>query len=168
MLATYTRRMELPSRTFVLLGPRGTGKTTWLRQKLSDARWFDLVRDRELVRLTRDPDAFRKIAEAKLRHGDVVRVGSVEIRFIDPNETDAPKRQTPDFGAIAEMARRKAYDQKTIDVDLAEVVASSVQTGYERRLRDVGRRQLVGVAQQHARHVQGDVAVAHHHGDRMG
>jgi len=77
MLATYTRRMELPSRTFVLLGPRGTGKTTWLRQKLSDARWFDLVRDRELVRLTRDPDAFRKEVEA-LPRGHWVVVDEVQ------------------------------------------------------------------------------------------
>jgi predicted AAA+ superfamily ATPase len=50
--------MTLPKRSFLLFGPRGTGKTTWLRQALPDARWYDLVRDAELVRLLRDPDAF--------------------------------------------------------------------------------------------------------------
>ncbi len=78
-----------------------------------------------------------RVAEARLKHGDTVKLGSVEIRFIDPRELDAPKRQTPDFSAIADMQRRKAYDQKTIDVDLSEVVASSVQTGYEKRLREI-------------------------------
>ena len=78
-----------------------------------------------------------KVAEARLRNGDVVRLGGVEIRYIDPQELDAPKRQTPDFAAIAEMQRRRAYDQKTIDVDLSEVIASSVQTGYEKRLREI-------------------------------
>jgi general secretion pathway protein E len=78
-----------------------------------------------------------RISEARLRNGDVVKLGGVEIRFIDPKEIDAPKRQTPDFAAIAEVQRRRAYDQKTIDVDLSEVAASSVQTGYEKRLREI-------------------------------
>src|SRR5262245_53629152 len=64
MMASYTRLMALPERTFLLLGPRGTGKTTWLRERLPDAAWFDLVRDREIVRLTRDPDAFSREIEA--------------------------------------------------------------------------------------------------------
>jgi predicted AAA+ superfamily ATPase len=30
----YARRLQLPDRSFFLFGPRGTGKTTWLRQVL--------------------------------------------------------------------------------------------------------------------------------------
>jgi len=60
----FTRRLLLPTRSFFLFGPRGTGKTTWLRQVLPDARWYDLLRDRELVRLTRDRDLFRQEVEA--------------------------------------------------------------------------------------------------------
>jgi uncharacterized protein len=60
----YTRLLALPDRSFFLFGPRGTGKTTWLRQALPDAIWFDLVRDAELLRLVRDPDAFRQRVEA--------------------------------------------------------------------------------------------------------
>ncbi len=60
----YTRELELPDRSFFLFGPRGTGKTTWLRERLADARWFDLVLDRELVRLTRDPGRFTQEVEA--------------------------------------------------------------------------------------------------------
>lgn len=56
----YTRRLAPPDRSFFLFGPRGTGKTTWLRQAFPDAVWFDLVRDAELLRLVRDPDAFRQ------------------------------------------------------------------------------------------------------------
>src|SRR5262245_14926260 len=77
MMATYTRAMTLPDRTFLLLGPRGTGKTTWLREKLPDARWFDLVRDREVVRLTREVDAFRQEVEA-LPRGHWVVVDEVQ------------------------------------------------------------------------------------------
>jgi hypothetical protein len=60
MLAMYTRRLPLPERSFLLLGPRGTGKTTWLRAKLPHARWYNLLLDRELLRLMRDPGSFRR------------------------------------------------------------------------------------------------------------
>src|SRR5262249_39109168 len=56
MMAMFTRLLTLPSSSFFLLGPRGTGKTTWLGQVLPDARWYDLIRSREVVRLSRDPD----------------------------------------------------------------------------------------------------------------
>jgi predicted AAA+ superfamily ATPase len=65
MLAMYARRLELPERSFFLFGPRGTGKTTWLRTVLpaDQSRWFDLVVDRELVRLTRDQERFTQEVE---------------------------------------------------------------------------------------------------------
>jgi uncharacterized protein len=60
----FRRVLPLPDRSFFLFGPRGTGKTTWLRQVLAGARWFDLIRDREVLRLMRDPDRFRQEVEA--------------------------------------------------------------------------------------------------------
>ena len=64
MLAMLTRRLTLPPRSFLLLGPRGTGKTTWLRLHLRQAQWYNLLLDRELLRLMRDPGAFRREIEA--------------------------------------------------------------------------------------------------------
>ena len=64
MLAMFTRRLKLPPRSFLLLGPRGTGKTTWLRQQLPRAQWYNLLLDRELLRLMREPGAFRREIEA--------------------------------------------------------------------------------------------------------
>lgn len=57
----YPRFGTLPSRSFFLLGPRGTGKTTWLRSILpqGEVRWYDLLDDRELARLVRSPEVFR-------------------------------------------------------------------------------------------------------------
>ncbi len=54
----FTRLLALPGRTFFLFGPRGTGKTTWLRQVLPRAHWVDLLLERELVRFVRDPGRF--------------------------------------------------------------------------------------------------------------
>ena len=64
MPAMFTRRLALPPRSFLLLGPRGTGKTTWLRRHLPRAQWYNLLHDRELLRLMRSPGAFRQEIEA--------------------------------------------------------------------------------------------------------
>jgi predicted AAA+ superfamily ATPase len=73
----YTRALPRPERSFFLFGPRGTGKTTWLRAQFPTARWFDLVRDREVLRLQRDPDTFRNEIEA-LPRGSWVVVDEVQ------------------------------------------------------------------------------------------
>jgi predicted AAA+ superfamily ATPase len=77
MMATYTRKLALPGRSFFLFGPRGTGKTTWLRQELPAARWYDLIRDREVLRLTRDPGLFSREVQA-LPRGTWVVVDEVQ------------------------------------------------------------------------------------------
>lgn len=60
----FTRSLAVPERSFFLLGPRGTGKTTWLRQALPDALVFNLLLERELVRLSRGTGTFRAEVEA--------------------------------------------------------------------------------------------------------
>lgn len=73
MLAMLTRRLQLPARSFLLLGPRGTGKTTWLRQRLPQARRYNLLLDRELLRLMREPGLFgREVAALPARSWIVV------------------------------------------------------------------------------------------------
>lgn len=37
------RQLKVPDRSFFLFGPRGVGKTTWLREDLPDAVFFDLL-----------------------------------------------------------------------------------------------------------------------------
>ena len=54
----------LPERSFFLFGPRGTGKTTWLRQRLPDAHRVDLLRESEVLRLLRNPGRFTQEVEA--------------------------------------------------------------------------------------------------------
>ena len=73
----YARDLSLPDRSFFLFGPRGTGKTTWLHSVLPIAHRVDLLRDRELVRLLRDPGLFTREVEA-LRAGSWVVVDEVQ------------------------------------------------------------------------------------------
>lgn len=45
----YKRFMKAPDHSFFLFGPRGTGKSTWLKQMYPDAFWIDLL----------EPESFR-------------------------------------------------------------------------------------------------------------
>jgi predicted AAA+ superfamily ATPase len=60
----FTRSLRLPDHSFFVFGPRGTGKTTWLRSVLPDALWFDLPRTQTFLALTRRPESFRQQIEA--------------------------------------------------------------------------------------------------------
>jgi predicted AAA+ superfamily ATPase len=71
-MAMYTRRLTLPPRSFFLLGPRGTGKSTWLRGALPSATWFDLLRTTTFLELSQQPDRFRQQVEAQPRGSWVV------------------------------------------------------------------------------------------------
>ncbi len=56
------RIFELPECSFFLFGPRGTGKTTWLRQNYPDAIWIDLL----------EPDIFRSYSAYPERLKEIV------------------------------------------------------------------------------------------------
>jgi predicted AAA+ superfamily ATPase len=60
MTAMFARRLQLPERSFFLLGPRGTGKSTWLRERLSAATWFNLLESDLFFTLLRDPSELRR------------------------------------------------------------------------------------------------------------
>ena len=42
-MATVERLFEDPAGSYFLFGPRGTGKSTWLRARYPDAAWIDLL-----------------------------------------------------------------------------------------------------------------------------
>lgn len=52
---TWPRLLRRPERSFFLFGPRGTGKSTWLRQVLPDAVNLDLLDASLFLELLRDP-----------------------------------------------------------------------------------------------------------------
>jgi predicted AAA+ superfamily ATPase len=108
MLAMYTRLLPLPSRSFLLLGPRGVGKTTWLRRALPAARSYNLLLDRELLRLMREPGLFRQEIEA-LPSGSWVVVDEVQklpalLNEVHDALASAPRRWR--FALTGSSARR--------------------------------------------------------------
>ena len=52
----YSRLLVKPDTSILLLGPRGTGKSTWIRQHFADAVRYDLLDTGEALRLEREPN----------------------------------------------------------------------------------------------------------------
>ena len=53
--ARIERINRLPEKSFVLLGPRGTGKSTWLRAVLPEALFIDLLDSERYLQFSRNP-----------------------------------------------------------------------------------------------------------------
>lgn len=56
----YTRDLPIPSKSFFLLGPRGTGKSTWLHKHFQGGYWIDLLPPEETLKYTKEPSLLRK------------------------------------------------------------------------------------------------------------
>jgi predicted AAA+ superfamily ATPase len=69
------RFLRLPDESFFLLGPRGTGKSTWLRHQQPDALFVDLLR----------PEVYREMAARPERLRDLV-LGSPESHTVVVDE----------------------------------------------------------------------------------
>ena len=54
--------LKVPDRSFFLFGPRGVGKTSWLRQVLSDAAFFDLLDSFLYLELSQRPGRLEAMA----------------------------------------------------------------------------------------------------------
>lgn len=60
----FERHIDIPlaaRKSFFLFGPRGTGKTTWLRRHLPEALFFNLLRSEPYNRLSANPGRIREM-----------------------------------------------------------------------------------------------------------
>lgn len=63
------RLLSLGNRSFFLLGPRGTGKTSWLRETFRDRPhlYVNLLKSAEFLAIQQDPDRLQALARAQPR-----------------------------------------------------------------------------------------------------
>ena len=66
------RFFEAPPASFFLLGPRGTGKTTWLRDRFPEALFVNLLRPETYRELTARPERLRELVLGSPGRRDVV------------------------------------------------------------------------------------------------
>lgn len=64
-MATASRLFEAPRGSFLLFGPRGTGKSTWLRQVFPDALRIDLLQPEQQRAFGARPERLREVIAAE-------------------------------------------------------------------------------------------------------
>lgn len=72
LVVMYPRNLVPPARAFFLFGPRGTGKSTWLRTHLPDAKVIDLLPPATALEYQKDPALFRREVDAVERQRWIV------------------------------------------------------------------------------------------------
>jgi len=72
-METVTRFFKAPTQSFFLFGPRGTGKSTWLKQHYTDAELIDLLA----------PEVFRKYSARPERLREVIKGSKRKTIIID-------------------------------------------------------------------------------------
>ncbi len=78
-----------------------------------------------------------RIKTEALDNGDVVKIGTTEMQFIDPDQEFSRKRQeTPDFSAAIDEDDQNLQVQVTVDMDLHAAVVDA-PTSYERKLHEI-------------------------------
>lgn len=73
------RLLKAPNQSFFLLGPRGTGKTTWIKDHYSNAVWIDLLLPHEVNFYGARPERLINTAEGA---GDVKTIVIDEIQKV--------------------------------------------------------------------------------------
>ncbi len=68
----FPRLLELPAQHCFLFGPRGTGKSTFLRQRLPDALWIDLLQPTEYRAYKAHPERLEELVLGNANRRDVV------------------------------------------------------------------------------------------------
>lgn len=107
-MALERRFFAVPDRSFFLFGPRGTGKTTWLRQALPTALWLNLLHPEEYRALKARPERLRELvlgasqAQSDVVIDEVQRVPELLNVVHDLMESGPPKR----FALTGSSARK--------------------------------------------------------------
>ena len=73
----FTRVFKPSQRSFFLLGPRGTGKTTWLKSHYKSAVFYDLLDFSTYLRLLKNPSVFKQEISA-LKGDQIIVIDEVQ------------------------------------------------------------------------------------------
>ena len=110
----YDRLARVPDQSFFLLGMRGVGKSTWIRQALPGAQQFDLLDEALFTDLLADPALFGRLL-AGAGAGDWVVVDEVQRA---PSLLNEVHRQISERGVRFALLGSSARKLKTAGTNL--------------------------------------------------
>jgi predicted AAA+ superfamily ATPase len=113
-MGTLGRFLQLPEHSFFLFGPRGTGKTTWLRESLPNALFINLLRPDTYRELTARPERLRELVLGNADQSDIVLDEVQRVPDLLPVVHDLiesnPSRRFILTGSSARKLRREGID----------------------------------------------------------
>ncbi len=77
MAKEYSRSIQLPDKSFLLLGPRGTGKSTLLKEKIDSKVTIDLLISSQFISLQQNPSSIRQLVRY-LSPGDWILIDEIQ------------------------------------------------------------------------------------------
>jgi uncharacterized protein len=112
--APVERFFRSPTTHFFLFGPRGTGKSTWLRGAYPDALWIDLLRPEIQRQLAARPERLRELVAGNPQAATVVVDEIQKVpALLDVVHDLIERRAGPQFvltGSSARKLRREGVD----------------------------------------------------------
>jgi len=113
-VAPVERFFRSPATHFFLFGPRGTGKSTWLRGAYPDALWVDLLRPEIQRQLAARPERLRELVAGNPQAATVVVDEIQKVpALLDVVHDLIERRAGPQFvltGSSARKLRREGVD----------------------------------------------------------
>ncbi|MBV8201204.1 MAG: AAA family ATPase, partial [Acidobacteria bacterium] len=113
-MAAVPRFFRAPATHFFLFGPRGTGKSTWLRGAYPEALWIDLLRPEDQRRFAAYPERLRELVLGNPAAPVVVIDEIQKVPFLlDVVHDLIERRGGPRFvltGSSARKLRREGVD----------------------------------------------------------
>lgn len=73
----FKRFLKVPEQSFFLLGPRGTGKSTWIQESVAAALYIDLLDSERFLELSANPSHLRHLC-LPLNRGDWVVIDEIQ------------------------------------------------------------------------------------------
>lgn len=112
----YSRVFKPSKRSYFLLGPRGTGKTTWLKLRYKKALFYDLLDYSTYLRFLKDPSLFKKELYA-LKKKTVIVIDEVQRlpRLLDDVHYFLSKR-TKQFQFILSGSSARKLKRKSVNL----------------------------------------------------
>ena len=136
---SFKRAFTCGNESFFLFGPRGTGKTTWLKENLPGAYVVDLLNNDIRLRLTANPERLRDMVAANNDCSQIV-IDEIELPIVVDAGIGRPSQacEAMEMGAAAIMANTALATAGDLPM-MASAFKQAIEAGRKAYLAGLGR-----------------------------
>ncbi len=148
-MEVLSRFFGVPSKSAFVFGPRGSGKSTWLRHSLPDALWVNLLQPETYREMSARPERLRQLVEGSGQRDVVVdeiqRVPEL-LNVVHDLMESGKKRRFLLTGSSARKLRRGGVDLlagRALNLTMHPFMAAEMPDFQLQRALDIGTLPLV-------------------------